>query len=55
MRKLIGETDPRKAKKGTIRGDLAEGTTKNVIHASDSIKAAKQEVPLFFSKKELMK
>src|SRR5947209_18744254 len=31
VRELIGLTDPRKAALGTIRGDLATGTTRNLV------------------------
>ena len=35
-RKLIGATNPLNAEPGTIRGDLAIQTGRNVVHGSDS-------------------
>ena len=48
LRGLIGSTDPKKAKRGTIRRDLAINTTENSVHASDSPKNAKMEIGFFF-------
>lgn len=55
LRTLMGDTDPRKAAKGTIRGDLreaepvtADGTIKNLIHGSDSAESAQRELAIFF-------
>ena len=48
MRKLIGETDPTCASPGTIRGDLANSKTENLVHASDSEESAKRELKLWF-------
>jgi nucleoside-diphosphate kinase len=48
LRELIGSTDPKKAKRGTIRRDLAINTTKNSVHASDSPQNAKIEIEFFF-------
>jgi len=48
LRELIGSTDPEKAKKGTIRRDLAINTTENSVHASDSPQNAKVEIEFFF-------
>ena len=36
MRKLMGATKFEDAAAGTIRGDFASGTTRNLIHGSDS-------------------
>lgn len=49
LRELIGSTDPKKAKKGTIRRDLAINTTQNSVHASDSPQNAKIEIEFFFT------
>ncbi|XP_059441006.1 nucleoside diphosphate kinase II, chloroplastic-like [Corylus avellana] len=43
-RKLIGSTDPLQANPGTIRGDLAVQTGRNVIHGSDSPENGKREI-----------
>jgi nucleoside-diphosphate kinase len=48
VRKVIGETNPAEANPGTIRGDLALETGKNVIHASDSSESAKREIAIHF-------
>lgn len=54
-RELMGATDPREAKPGTIRGDLkaeniftADGTIKNLVHGSDSPESAERELAIFF-------
>ena len=52
-RTLIGATDPRKADPGSIRGDLALFTGKNIVHGSDSPDSAKREIALFFEDDEL--
>ena len=54
-REIIGATDPKKAKLGTIRGDLAESIDDNLIHGSDSAEAAKREINLFFADFEINK
>lgn len=54
MRKLIGSTNPKEADSGTIRGDWAIITTKNVIHASDSVENAKLEMSIFFAPQEIL-
>lgn len=52
-RSMIGATDPRNAASGTIRGDLAVFTGKNIVHGSDSITSAEREIALFFNRSEL--
>lgn len=42
-RKLIGATNPLEAEPGTIRGDLAVQTGRNVIHGSDSPENGERE------------
>jgi len=54
MRKLIGFTDPIEAIPGTIRGDLAFSTTKNIIHTSDSMENSKKEIEIFFTADEFL-
>ncbi len=51
-RKLIGATDPAKAKEGTIRKLFAESLKKNAVHGSDSKENADNECNFFFSKCE---
>jgi nucleoside-diphosphate kinase len=54
VRKLMGETDPAQAAPGTIRGDLALKSKRNVVHGSDSGENAEQEIGLFFSPEEIL-
>ena len=35
VRAMMGETDPQKAKMGTIRGDFGQTIGRNIIHGSD--------------------
>jgi nucleoside-diphosphate kinase len=53
MRVLMGKTNPSEASPGTIRGDLAQQTGRNLIHGSDSPESAKREIELFFNDYEL--
>ena len=53
VRKTIGATNPAEAEPGTIRGDLALETGRNLIHGSDSPQSAKREIALFFREEEL--
>jgi len=54
IRQTMGETDPAKAKHGTIRGDLALDIGHNLIHGSDSAENASKEIDLFFPKEEIL-
>ncbi len=47
-RKIVGETDPKKAEPGTIRADFGIDIQRNAIHAADSPEKAKQEIKLHF-------
>lgn len=49
LRDLIGATDPREAKPGTIRALHAESKGLNAVHASDSPESARTEIQFFFS------
>ena len=63
VRKIIGDTEPKKAAPGTIRGDFAhisykysddkEITVKNLVHASANKEDAKHEINLWFKNEEL--
>ena len=53
VRNIVGATNPRQAAPGSIRGDLAIGTGRNLIHASDSKASGEAEVDSFFSTDEL--
>lgn len=52
-RDLMGATNPKEAKAGTIRADFAESIDANAIHGSDSAENAKTEIQFFFSKREI--
>lgn len=54
VRRVMGETDPVRAQPGTIRGDLALDISHNLIHGSDSLESAEKEIPLFFSRNEIL-
>jgi nucleoside-diphosphate kinase len=54
IRQTMGETDPAKAKPGTIRGDFGVDISHNVIHGSDSVESALKEIELFFSPEEIL-
>ena len=48
VRSMMGATNPRAAAPGTIRGDFALETAKNLIHASDAPETAAAEIALWF-------
>jgi nucleoside-diphosphate kinase len=52
-RNIMGATDPKKADKGTIRGDFATTVDENMVHGSDAAETAKQEIGYFFSDLDL--
>ena len=47
-RDLMGSTDPKQAKEGTIRKKYGISIDKNSVHGSDSIDNAKIEIDFFF-------
>ena len=47
-RELMGNTDPLKAEKGTLRKMYGLSIDKNSVHGSDSLKNAKNEINFFF-------
>ena len=47
-RDLMGTTNPKDAKPGTIRNLYAISIDKNSVHGSDSVENAKIEIDLFF-------
>lgn len=49
IREIIGDTDPKKAKDGTIRKMFGEDLPHNAVHASDSIVSSEREVKFFFN------
>ena len=52
-RELMGATNPSEADPGTIRADYAESIEQNIVHGSDSLDTAAQEVSFFFSGAEI--
>jgi nucleoside-diphosphate kinase len=48
LRELVGATDPKMAKRGTIRHDFAVDVTGNSVHASDSVRSFRYEYKFFF-------
>ena len=53
-RDTIGNTNPKKAKEGTIRNLYATSLGQNAVHGSDSDENAKKEIGFFFSALELI-
>ena len=49
-RKMMGATKPEDAAPGSIRGDFANTIEQNLIHGSDSVENAEQEITLWFGK-----
>ena len=47
-RQVIGATNPLEAAPGSIRGDFATETGRNMVHGSDSPESAAREAALFF-------
>lgn len=63
VRKMVGETEPKAASPGTIRGDYSHLSFKhanskntsipNLVHASGEVDEAKQEIAHWFAESEL--
>ena len=53
-RKIIGATNPLSAEPGTIRGDFGVSVGRNLIHGSDAIETAQNEIKLWFKDEELV-
>ena len=49
-RDLMGSTDPKNAKEGTIRKLYGVSIDKNSVHGSDSVDNAKTEINFFFKR-----
>ncbi len=54
VREIMGATDPKEAKEGTIRKLFGLDKEKNTVHGSDSPESAKKEINFFFSESELI-
>ena len=53
-RELMGATNPKEAKQGTIRNQFALDVEKNSVHGSDSPENAVKEIAYFFDKLEVL-
>jgi nucleoside-diphosphate kinase len=53
VRDLMGATDPKQAKKGTLRHEFATNIERNVVHGSDAPETAAFEIKYFFSSLEI--
>lgn len=63
VRKMVGETEPKSALPGTIRGDFSHisynyadkvgKAIPNLVHASANVEEANQEISLWFAQEEL--
>lgn len=63
VRKMVGETEPKSAQPGTIRGDFAHANyasaanigkgVANIVHASATTDEAKKEIAHWFTKQEM--
>ncbi|WP_461833057.1 nucleoside-diphosphate kinase [Desulfothermus sp.] len=53
-RELMGATNPKEAKQGTIRNQFALDVEKNSVHGSDSPENAVKEISYFFDKLEVL-
>jgi nucleoside-diphosphate kinase len=53
-RNTIGKTKPFEAEAGSIRGDLALETGRNLVHGSDAPDTAEREIALWFKPEELV-
>ncbi len=53
-RNIIGATNPLSAQPGTIRGDFGVSIGRNLIHGSDAIETAQNEIALWFGDDELV-
>jgi nucleoside-diphosphate kinase len=49
VRRLVGATRPNEADAGTIRGEFGISTLRNLIHASDAVETAAEELELWFA------
>jgi nucleoside-diphosphate kinase len=52
-RKIMGATDPKKADAGTIRRDFAASIEENVVHGSDAVETARDEISFFFARADV--
>jgi len=53
VHEMAGKTNGREAAFGTIRGDYSVSVQENIIHTSDSVENAKEELARFFTDIEI--
>lgn len=53
VRAMAGVTNGRNAAIGTIRGDYSMSNQQNIVHASDGVHVAKEEIERFFKPEEV--
>ncbi len=53
VRDLMGATDPKQAKEGTLRRQFASNIERNVVHGSDAPETAAFEIKYFFNSLEM--
>ncbi len=53
VRDLMGATDPKQAKEGTLRRQFATNIERNVVHGSDAPETAAFEIKYFFNSLEM--
>ena len=54
-RMIVGATNPLESTPGTLRGDYCIDTGRNIIHASDKVEAAEEEIKMWFTESEINK
>ncbi|NWG03052.1 MAG: nucleoside-diphosphate kinase [Syntrophaceae bacterium] len=52
-RELMGATDPKQAKEGTLRRQYATNIERNIVHGSDAHETAAFEIKYFFNSLEM--
>ena len=50
---MLGETNRRDIKPGTIRGDYCINVGRNIIHGSDAVESVNHEIGLWFREEDL--
>ncbi|TRY73235.1 hypothetical protein TCAL_02560 [Tigriopus californicus] len=53
-RVMLGETNPKDSKPGTIRGDFCIQVGRNICHGSDAVESAQKEIALWFKPEDLV-
>ncbi len=55
IRDLMGATNPKQAKEGTLRHQFAANIERNIVHGSDAPETAAYEIGYFFNALEIFK